>query len=449
MNIRPSTVLLAALLAAGEAIPLSVPASASTAQAQAGPRWHRVVGENAFVRSDSSATVAYPVGRLAAGGLVEVVEERFGWARVRPDGEAFASMHAFIDADATAAAEEGVVRVTARTPLRAANLASREDPARSWKEVARLEPGDRLRLVETVVAEGRRIHKVALPPQASVWVNTAFLELASTEEVAARTRAKSAPAATAAAGTDGLSLLPSREAPAAAVVSGAGLADPLGSGDRAGDSAPIGADLLDPPAPAAAGVGEVIVVGVEPRPQAAFPQSASLDDLELVWRRIAEGRAGSVGDLGELRDRYLVLASSASSSAAMRSRAVLRAEQLRLQEEIQSRLSDLRRLQEQTLLEVATIRETRRRLEAKWDYVAIGRLNASAIYDGQRLPRLFRLQETSEGPTVAYVLPSATADLATLTGLLVGVAGTTRYDESLRVNLITPARIDLLADTGP
>jgi hypothetical protein len=446
MNIRLSTVLLAALLAAGEAIPLSLPASAapSAPQAQGGPRWHRVVGENAFVRSDSSATVAYPVGRLATGALVEVVEERFGWARVRPDGEAFASMHAFIDADATAAAEEGVVRVTARAPLRAANLASREDPARSWKEVARLEPGDRLRLVETVDAEGRRTHKVALPPQASVWVNTAFLVLATPEEVAARTRTNAAPAATT---TDGLSLMPSREPPAAAVVSGAGRADPLQSGDRAGDSAPIGADLLEPRTPAA--IGEVIVVGVEPRPHAAFPQSASLDDLELVWRRIAEGRAGSVGDLGELRDRYLVLAGSASSSAAMRSRAVLRAEQLRLQEEIQSRLSDLRRLQEQTLLEVATIRETRRRLEAKWDYVAIGRLNASAIYDGQRLPRLFRLQETSEGPTIAYVLPSATTDLATLTGLLVGVAGTTRYDESLRVNLITPVRIDLLADTGP
>ncbi len=411
---------------------LATAVDASAMPAASDGRWHRVAGDNAFVRSDASATVAYPIGRLAPGEFVEVLEERFGWARVRPEGEAFAGMHAFIAADATAAAGEGIVRVTVPAPLRAANLAAREDPARSWKEVARLQPGVELRLVESLASDGRTMQKVLLPPQASVWVNTAFLVAASPEEIAARAAARMP----AAAATGGLEILPPRSAPSAAIVSGAGIADPLdGDGDL--PDAPVGADLLG-------GETEVVEVVAE-----TPPPPAAIEDLDSVWKRIAEGPSPSASDLGELRQRYLVLAESSSTSAAVRSRAVLRAEQLRLQEEIQSRLANLRRMQEQTLLEVEAIRETRRVLEARADYAAVGRLNASAVYDGRRLPRLFRLQETGEGPTLAYLMPSAGIDLATMTGRLVGVAGTVRYDEGLRVNLITPVRIDLLAETEP
>lgn len=409
---------------------MALAAEGSAMQSTAGGRWHRVVGDNAFVRSDASATVAYPIGRLAPGVFVEVLEERFGWARVRPEGEAFAGMHAFIAGDATAAAGEGLVRVTVQAPLRAANLASREDPARSWKEVARLEPGVELRLVESLASDGRSMQKVLLPPQASVWVNTAFLAAATPEEIATRG------ATPAAAAAGGLEILPPRSTPAAAVVDAAGIADPLDA-ERESADAPVGAELLG---------GETGAIVEETLPA---PPPAAIDDLDSVWKRLAEGPAPSASDLGELRQRYLVLAESSGTSAAIRSRAVLRAEQLRLQEEIQSRLADLRRMQEQTLLEVEAIRETRRVLEARADYAAVGRMNASAVYDGRRLPRLFRLQETGEGPTVAYLLPSSGVDLATLTGRLVGVVGTVRYDEGLRVNLITPARIDLLAETEP
>jgi len=96
---------------------------------------------------------------------------------------------------------------------------------------------------------------------------------------------------------------------------------------------------------------------------------------------------------------------------------------------------------------VQAIRDVRRALEAQGDYTAVGRLNASAIYDGRRLPMLFRLQEPGEGPTIAYVVPSSAMPLGEYTGQLVGVVGRTRYDEGLRLNLITPERIEILSDS--
>ena len=107
-------------------------------------RWHRVDSNNAFVRSDASATVAYPVGRVPRGTMVLVLEDRFGWAKVRPTGDAFDSLHAFVVAEHATVLDGESVRIDVRTPLKAANFAAREDPTRSWKEIARLEPGETL-----------------------------------------------------------------------------------------------------------------------------------------------------------------------------------------------------------------------------------------------------------------------------------------------------------------
>ncbi|MGA1516611.1 MAG: hypothetical protein ACO396_02450, partial [Phycisphaerales bacterium] len=159
----------------------------ASAQSSASPegRWHRVDSDNAFVRSDASATVAYPVGRVPRDTMVLVVEDRFGWAKVRPTGEAFDSLHAFVVADHATVVEGETVRVDVRTPLKAANFAAREDPARSWKEVARLEPGATLEFVETIESDGRGFHKVRMPETAEAWINLSFLKPATAEEVAA------------------------------------------------------------------------------------------------------------------------------------------------------------------------------------------------------------------------------------------------------------------------
>lgn len=394
-------------------------------------RWHRVNSDNAFVRSDASATVAYPVGRVPRGTMVLVVEDRFGWAKVRPGGEAFDALHAFVVAEHATVSDAGTVRIDVRTPLKAANFAAREDPTRSWKEVARLEPGTTLEFVETIEADGRGFHKVRMPESAEAWINLSFLKPATPDEIATvlaanTTPSNAMPAAETSSGA--LELVP---APAIGSVSA--------SRGTPADEAAMDADR------------ETVGIEVLVAENSTSPNSAGLDDLESAWSAFqAQPETDrELGDYAELRDRYLVLASSADSSAATRLRAKLRAEQLLLQTEIQSRLTELRRLQEQNLMDLQAIREIREVMESRGDFDAVGRLNASLVYDGRRLPLLYRLQEPGEGATVAYLLPTRNFSLAELTGQLVGVSGDLRYDEALRLNIITPRRVDILVETAP
>ena len=400
-------------------------------------RWHRVSSDNAFVRSDASATVAYPVGRVPRGTMVLVVEDRFGWAKVRPSGEAFEELHAFVVAEHATVTDADTVRVDVRTPLKAANFAAREDPTRSWKEIARLEPGATLEFVETIAADGRSFHKVRMPETAEAWINFSFLKPATPDEIAAvlavNTAGTVAPTTSPSTTPGALELVPAT--PSAGVVS---VNRTVPSHDAAIDAE-------------GAADGDTVGIEVLVAESPTSSKSAGLADLESAWSAFqAQPETDrDLGDYAELRDRYLVLASSSDSSAATRHRAKLRAGQLLLQTEIQSRLTELRRLQEQNLMDLRAIREIREVMESRGDFDAVGRLNASLVYDGRRLPLLYRLQEPGEGATVAYLLPTRDFSLAELTGQLVGVSGDLRYDEALRLNIITPRRVDLLMETAP
>jgi len=425
-NLRTSPIIAALTL-------LSV-ASWSLAQ-DAPARWFRVNSDNAFVRCDASATVAYPVGRVPKGTVVEVVEDRFGWARVRPNGDAFASLHAFVPAESgTIAADGRSITITLKTPLKAANFAAKEDPSRSWKEIDRLEPGTTLALVETVTVDGKSFHKVKMPSSSEAWINLAFLAAATPEEVAAATK----PA------TSGGSL---------EIVTA-----PTPANTPAGSAA----STTPAPSPSTTAVATAAneVVGVEVLEASAAPRQsaaqvarqiarAELADLESIWTNLKNAPDPPVADFNDLRDRYLMLASSSGAGSAARARANMRAEQITLQGEIQARVAELRRLQAQDLIDLEAIRQVRRLIESRSDYVAVGRLNASIVYDGRSLPLLYRVQEPGSGATVGYVIPTSDFTVGELTGQLVGVAGDIQYDESLRLNLITPRRIDVLTDARP
>ena len=77
-------------------------------------------------------------------------------------------------------------------------------------------------------------------------------------------------------------------------------------------------------------------------------------------------------------------------------------------------------------------------------YVAIGRLDASIIYDGRRLPKLLRLRDPITGRTVGYLEPDEQFNFADMLGKRIGVVGERTYEGGVRLNLIHPTRIDLL-----
>jgi hypothetical protein len=80
-------------------------------------------------------------------------------------------------------------------------------------------------------------------------------------------------------------------------------------------------------------------------------------------------------------------------------------------------------------------------------YSIVGRLTTSTVYDGQRLPRMYRIQAVGGGPsprTLGYLKPDAMPGLESKIGQVVGVVGSAKIDSALGLNVITPSRVDVL-----
>lgn len=88
-----------------------------------------------------------------------------------------------------------------------------------------------------------------------------------------------------------------------------------------------------------------------------------------------------------------------------------------------------------------------RELEIKRSYAVVGRLLPSAVYDGQRLPRMYRIQSVdgTEAPrTLGYLRPSDEISLESMLGETIGVVGTPNLDPRLNLRIITPIKVDLI-----
>jgi hypothetical protein len=78
------------------------------------------------------------------------------------------------------------------------------------------------------------------------------------------------------------------------------------------------------------------------------------------------------------------------------------------------------------------------------DYDAVGQLMASTVYDGVRLPRLFRIVDPPSGRTIAYLHPNIDIDPTLFLGRVVGIVGEIKDDPELKLPIIEPKRIDAL-----
>ena len=412
-----------------------------------------VTADNVYVRSAPSVQSSYPFGKLKRGDLVRVGEESFGWARVQTEGPAFAQIYGVVPADSrVTVSEDGkTLSVNAKSELRAPNISTPDASlAASWKQIARLEPGATLSVVDRVDSEREAVYRVRLPAVAEGWVNMNFLRKASQAEMAKfNAPAPEEVATMAAADVVSQQVQP----PAAAPVDGgtaSGVAD-AAAPDVAGNAdAPIDATGT------ATGEADVIVTGAkasQPAPppapaktpeQIAFERRrATMADLEGLYTSI-RGQSKAEAELHALRGRYLDLAIVASGDPEIVSKANGRAEQLRLEIEVQSRIIELERMKARIEGERDSIASVARAIEARSEYTVVGILNASLVYDGQRLPLLYRIQDPATGQTVAYVAPGPGFQLSTMLGNLLGVRGEKTYDEALRVDVVAPRTVDIL-----
>lgn len=85
-------------------------------------------------------------------------------------------------------------------------------------------------------------------------------------------------------------------------------------------------------------------------------------------------------------------------------------------------------------------------VEATRVYSIVGQLQPSTVYNGDTLPLMYRIQSvgTSVPRTLGYIKPDPRFALDGKLGQIVGVIGEASVDKDLKLNVITPVRVDLL-----
>lgn len=464
---------------------IASPAGTAQSPQAIGPFVAIVTGNAVNVRSGPSAQSAYAFGKLNSGDAVQVIAEEFGWARVRTVGTAFGSLYAYVPADRRVTlATDGSAQVTARTDLRAPNLDAGGSPDKSWKQIGFVEAGTALTVLGTVPGEKESVYKVALPATGECWVNMSFLRRANAQEsaalaaslvpVAPATKPAPAPATASAPATTAVATpdtVPTTTTPAAEIAAPVNAA-PAGSAEvatvqpqaQATDSPALvaGSPSIPPllgqaerkvaPGTRTDSHGEGTIEAAPTRrgttaaavavPVRETPRS-TWADLEAQWKAVRAQPQASA-ELDALRARYLELASNARDGGSIAHMANGRATQLELLMETQVQAREIVAAQNKQDERAKAMYQLVLDIQSRADYTAVGVLNASVVYDGERLPQLYRITDPQTSQTIAYVLPNESLAMGTMVGTLVGVKGGKEFDSALNINVISPQVIELL-----
>jgi len=457
--------LAAALSAAAALLATTAPAAFAVRQDPASTAYVALVTEEEVYLRSGNSDGHYPIGKVKRNEMVRVVDEKYEWAQVQTIGPVFARFHGLVKypqhlSDRLRPAADGKSAVVlGRIDVIAPNPSAKPDE--SWKMIARLNPGDIIQILETSTTErGDTLHKIALPESGRVWIKKQFLRPAGAAELAVWTRqlaglppedpAKSgqtvAQAAPETIGAADVARRPSADQVLARDTT------PVAPPERApasGDSAPAvtsnqPAEIIMQSGPAPAASSDT-TRRASPAAAPSTEAEARLANLEARYAAL-QSEPIETAEIEPLRDLYLALAEDFRDTRIVQRYAGARAEQLAIWGELQKRRAEMDKIMERLRLTTGEADAIRVAMNSGKDYVAIGRLTASVIYDGRNMPNLLRLQDPGTGRTVAYLQPDQEdLPLAEMVGQLIGIVGTREYDGGLRITLITPTRVDLLS----
>ncbi|MFO0830783.1 MAG: hypothetical protein U0637_02955 [Phycisphaerales bacterium] len=400
------------------------------------PYYAMVSGEAGTLRSAPTAN-AYSVASVPQNSIVIVDGDAGGWSRVLYP----AGLHAFVPATAATVSGE---TVTLSRPDELFAASQLKGWGGSWKGLLDqpLPAGTTLGLVETVKeGEVAIAYKVIAPNEARGFMGGSALRKASDSEVEAY-KAKG----------NALAALPSMAAPIAAAPKSAPTAidvpadqivkpvvgdkpvtvkretEALNPGMAPGGTVPAGAQPAGAPA------------GAPAQPVKVETRAESLErTFQKVWKEPV--LTSEVDELIGEYERAIGDEQADNRKAAMKQRL----EALKLRRDYRE---SLRRLE----AERATVDARQTELSKQLDdwaknrvYTIVGVLQPSTVYDGQRLPSMYRIVSVggSAPKTLGYI-KKGDADLDKYLGSIVGVIGDRNLDQALQLNLITPVRVDPL-----
>ncbi|MEI6272290.1 MAG: hypothetical protein WCQ03_02340 [Phycisphaerae bacterium] len=412
-----------------------------------------VAANDVYIRCGPSATSTYPFGKLSMGDVVEVIEDSFGWAMVRTSGPSFKNIYGYVLANdkVVLSADGQTLTVNAETEVRAPNIGADGNPDASFKAIGKVNSGEMLKVVATINGEREKVYKISIPATCKGYINGNYIRRSSAGEATKMAEAKaSAPVVKPATGANTVSVIEEKTKEVSETIPATDTTPAKVITEETKKETVI-TETVVTPAPtevAKPAVKAVEVVVVAPPVKtaqmiAAEKRRQTFKDLEVIWITVkAEPLASS--EVGVLKDRYMILMNDAECEAEIRNVVETRVKQLIVQIEAQQRIRQLKELRSVIDADTDQVRAIKIALEARSDYTVVGILNASSIYDGKRLPLLYRLVDPAVGQTVAYVTAKNPAQLATMLGTLVGIRGEKRYDEALRVSVIDPTAVEIL-----
>ncbi|QQS08517.1 MAG: hypothetical protein IPK69_11060 [Phycisphaerales bacterium] len=436
--------------------------SASTVAAQAEPFYVVVTADKAPLRCADSEQ-HYSIAELASGTVLLCDEQPGNWMRVAYPP----TLGVFVRAQ-EAAVSGDTVTLTKDTSLKAASLVS--GFAGSWKSVlAESLPAETtLKLIEpTMDANGTVVaYRVVPPAQARAWVSNQLVRRATDAEVDAYTTAKGPIA------VEGAVKVASKTEPVAPVSPTDPNANPNAVPNKAADGTIQPNINPEATTPGAQDTTPTTITGNNPEGVKTDPTKvepidpakrlvASVESLEGSFKAVLKEPIATA-EYGELKAEFeRTIADWDAQKANLKDDFAIRKHEY-VQKQLDRRLQWLtiaidsreraaRQQSERVMLDQGQIALAQRlqEFEASRVYQMIGTLRASTLYDGKRLPRMFRVESVGGIPhTIGYVKPDTKRNLDVLVGRIVGIIGDTQMDPTLNVQLITPTRIDELKDAA-
>lgn len=188
---------------------------------------------------------------------------------------------------------------------------------------------------------------------------------------------------------------------------------------------------------------------IEPAPRVTDIKASSLENLEASFSAARQLPPQQLDDsLEELLAEFSRTRAEANDDERLAAQLDMRIEWLKLR--IATR--DQRRAIEAAL---SSANERSAELEnqvSAWrkgrSYQLVGRLVVSNVYNGERLPKMYRIQTVSRvdgSPrTLGYVTPDASMEGKL--GSVVGIVGEPRFDPQLRLVIVRPDQVDVMPE---
>ena len=364
----------------------------------------------------------YATHEVATGQILSVTEKNGQWLRVRYP----AKSEAYVSADAVEVTDQWAT-LTANVSLRHVN--PRTGKRGSWKPLydSPLGIGTKLAIVafEDNAQDQYKAYRVIAPQGAQAYVEASAVRPATADEVSLFLAA------------------------VGSITGGPISPDTL----IRREITLIGNDATAVSGNESTGeVAELDTAAAALPPQAAELQSGSADQLEAAFQAVRR-QPSAEAEYGEMIAEYRRAIGSLDEREAndpLRMAYQQRLDLLLMQQNLQ----EARRAASASLSELKanskTVEMALDALEQNRRYVVIGRLTTSVVYNGDRLPLMYRIQSVGDRipRTLAYLRPNKAFDLSAKVGRIVGIEGKTLLDQALKLNVVTPTRVDVLTPSA-